>query len=657
MSLENVLTQLAEAQVKLWPDGDNLRIQAPKGALTGELRTLLVEHKDRLLQHLRHSPVDGITLPILEQWPDDRYQPFPLTDIQQAYWLGRQQLFELGNVACQTYLEFEGYNLDLARLGQSWQALIHRHAMLRAIVLPTGEQQILEDVPSYEIKCVDLIGVKPDAAATRLVAIRRDMTQRVVPTDQWPLFDIRATRLDEERIRLHIRVDMLAVDVSSTMLLFQEWGQLYQNSACRLPELSLSFRDYVLTAEKLEMMEPYRQSQAYWLNRVDSLPPAPELPLLPDPMTPSRPQFKRYTARLEAEPWTRLRQRAGQAGLTPTGVLLTAFADILAVWSRHPRFTLNLTVFNRLPVHPQVNDIVGDFTSTVLLAVDNTVVTPFIVRAQRLQQQLWQDLEHRHFSGTRVLRELARRSGGETNSLMPVVFTSTLGVGSADFLDFSTFGQLVYGSTQTPQVWLDHQLFEQNGALVFNWDVVEELFPPNLLAVMFESYCRRLKRLATEETAWAEIDQAWLPTDQLAQRKAINDTAAPVSEALLHTLFLAQIEARSGAKAVITPHHTLTYQALYDQANGLGHWLRERDVKPNTLVAVVMEKGWEQVVAVLGILMSGAAYLPIDPTLPPERQRFLLEQGEVNIALTQSQLAQKLTWPSGIQTLAVDTAN
>ncbi|MCP4996871.1 MAG: amino acid adenylation domain-containing protein, partial [Gammaproteobacteria bacterium] len=582
--------------------------------------------------------------------PGERYQPFPLTDIQQAYWLGRKGLFDLGNVACHSYFEVETTNLDLNRLTQAWQTLIHRHDMLRAIVLPSGQQQILEasDLAPYEIKQVELTGLDSKVAAVRLDTIRQEMSHQVLSADQWPLFDIRATQMDQERTRLHLSLDLLITDLGSIMILLQEWTQLYQNPGTQLPELSLSFRDYVLTEKELESTELYQQAKMYWLNRLDTLPSAPELPLLPEQPVLNNPQFTRYTARLEANQWARLKERAGQAGLTPSGMLLAAFADILAVWSRHPRFSLNLTLFNRLPLHPEVQKIVGDFTTTNLLAIDHSIPEPFIVRARRIQQQLWQDLEHRHFNGVRVLREMSRQSENDKNRLMPVVFTSSLGLGEDDFANIAGLGEQVYGISQTPQVWLDHQVFEQEGALLFNWDVIEELFPSGLLKNMFESYCRWLNWLVTEEMAWTETRPDLLPESQLSQRKAVNATQDSISEEMLHTLFMAQMQERAEAKAIITPQGSLTYQELYQQAKGVGYWLRERGAKPNHLIAVVMEKGWEQVVAVLGILMSGAAYVPIAPELPAERRQYLLEQTDTRLVLTHTRLNNKLDWPENI---------
>ena len=97
---------------------------------------------------------------------------------------------------------------------------------------------------------------------------------------------------------------------------------------------------------------------------------------------------------------------------------------MLAIWSKNPHFAINLTLFNRLPFHPQVHDIVGDFTSVNLLEVDNSKAEGFEARARQQQEQLWQDLDHRYFSGVRVMREITRFQGVGPKAIMPVVFTS-----------------------------------------------------------------------------------------------------------------------------------------------------------------------------------------------------------------------------------------
>jgi len=613
------------------------------------------------IQTLRREKSAGaeektFSLPTIVAAPELRYQPFLLTDIQQAYWMGRSAAFELGNIATHVYLELDCDALDLKRLNHALQKLIERHEMLRMVVLPTGQQRILEQVPAYRIRLMDLCGQTPGFITTKLEATRGEMSHQMLSTEQWPLFEVRATRMDEQRIRLHLSFDGLVTDAMSLHIVAKEWVQLYQNPDQELAPLTLSFRDYVLAEQAWLENEVYQYSLAYWRGRLDTLPPAPQLPLALNPAALTKPKFQRRSARLEAHNWQLLKQRAAQAFLTPSAVLLTAFADILTLWCKQPRFTLNLTLFNRLPIHQQVNDIVGDFTSLILLEVDNTLPAAFIQRARRLQQQLWQDMDHRYVNGVRVQQELARKKGSPQRAMMPVVFTSTL---TLDFeqkeFAVTQIGEIVYSITQTPQVWLDHQVYEESGTLVLNWDAIEELFPQGLLDDMFETYYRFLRQMVDSRAVWLETStHALLPPWQLSRRTAANTTKAPVSEELLHTLFTARVSAQGHECAVISPRRTLTYRELFQLANQVGGKLRQLGASPDTLVAVVMEKGWEQVVAVLGILMSGAAYLPISPGLPEERRRYLLEYGEVKLALTQCQLNQDLEWPGGIQRICLD---
>ncbi len=588
-----------------------------------------------------------------------RFQPFPLTDVQQAYWIGRNAAFELGNVATHSYTEWESCDIDLARYEHAWRRLIARHEMLRAIVQPDGQQRILAEVPPFEIVRQDLRGLSPEIVAARLDEVREEMSHQVLPTDRWPLFEMRASLLDGGRIRIHRSADMLMVDAWSWQVLLRELNQFYLDPDCELPPLTLSFRDYVLTEYALREKELYHRARDYWWSRLPDLPPAPELPLAQNPSALTQPHFTRRSHHLEPEIWGRIKQAAARNGLTPSGVLLAAFAEVLGTWSKNPRFTINLTLFNRLPLHPQVNDIVGDFTSLTLLAVDHAASDVFTERAKRLQQQLWEDLEHRYVSGIAVLRELARVHGNTARARMPVVFTSALNLQAPDDeaaqeQEPGWQAEHVFGITQTSQVWLDHQVREDEGMLFYSWDAVEDLFPAGLLDDMFSAYNRLLQRLADDEQ-WETITVAsLLPPAQLEQRAAMNATEAPVSGELLHTLFAGQVAQRPQQPAVVTPQRALSYQEVDARARQIGCLLRERGARPNQLVAVVMEKGWEQVVGVLGILYAGAAYLPIDPDLPTERLRYLLKHGEAQVALCQSWLHQRIAWPDDVQRIVVD---
>ncbi|MCD6132727.1 MAG: AMP-binding protein, partial [Deltaproteobacteria bacterium] len=539
-------------------------------------------------------------------------------------------------------------------LNYAWQKLIERHDMLRGVIRADGTQQILKTVPFYEFKVYDLRN-RQDAEEC-LHVVRDEMSHQVLPADTWPLFDIRASRINEQRVILHISIDALIADVWSGFVIFDEWYQLYQNSDAQLEPLKISFRDYVIAKQKIRDLPLYNRDREYWLKRLPDFPPAPELPLAVNPDSIKKPKFKRREAVLPVELWERLKEKAKRNQLTPSGVLLSAYSEVLRLWSKNPDMTINITLFNRFPLHPQVNNVVGDFTSLIPLKVINSPSEGFVIRAQRLQRQLWQDIDHPYFEGSNVIREMARMRGTPRKAVLPVVFTSALSYteGEALSLPKDIPIKVAYSISQTPQVWLDHQVYEQDGNLLLTWDAVEELFPEGLLDDMFNAYISFLKHLAVDDGEWDKKTPELLPIHQQERRVSVNATDMPVSPEMLHTLFAAQVSKRPKQPAVVSSARTLSYKELFNRSNQIGKLLRENGAEPNKLVAIVMEKNWEQIVAALGILQSGAAYLPIDSATPRERLWHLLKDGEVSLVLTQSWLDEKLEWPEGIKRFSVD---
>src|SRR5262245_39658636 len=129
MTRSELLAELARLGVKLWVENDQLCISAKKGVLTGTMRNGLKELKPELLSLLRQQveTQPDMTLPEIEVSPERLHQPFPLTDVQQAYWLGRSGNFSLGDVSAHYYIEVDGKGLNADRLSAAWRILIERH--------------------------------------------------------------------------------------------------------------------------------------------------------------------------------------------------------------------------------------------------------------------------------------------------------------------------------------------------------------------------------------------------------------------------------------------------------------------------------------------------------------------------------------------------
>ncbi|MCX5141805.1 non-ribosomal peptide synthetase [Streptomyces sp. NBC_00338] len=588
---------------------------------------------------------------VISAAPQAGHLPFPLTESQQALWIGRGDAVDYGNVGCHGYFEWQNPDLDVDRFRAAWARLVERHAMLRVSIAPDGTQRIAERLPHDGVLVVDLRDLAPDEAEAEAVRIRERMSHQVLPVEQPPLYDVRLTRLPGGPVRIHFSLDMLVMDAWSIyQVLFPDLIDLYENPRAELPPLEIGFRDYVLgRLDTLATSSRREESRRYWLDRLPTLPAAPELPLVTSPAGPVR--FERVECDLPAGDWARLKAQGLTRGVTPSVLLVAVFAEALRAWSAEDRFTVNFPVSDRLSLHPQVDQLVGDFTNTLLVAVEKTDGC-FEERAADIQRRLWQDLEHRHFTGVEVLRELSRQQGGALTPAMPIVVTSLLGHPARR--ESSALGKEVYGVSQTPQVLLDFQIREIDGVLHIKWDHLAAMFPDGLIEAMFDSFRSVLHGLLDSDDAWRAERPCALPADQTARRRRVNDTARPVRDVLLDQWLAERAAQTPSAPAVISSRHTLTWAALHQGAQRIGAALRTPGATGQGLVAVVMEKGWEQYAAVYGVLAAGAAYLPVDPALPEQRLRMLLEDCGVTTVLTQPWLADRSAWPEDVTVLTVD---
>ncbi|MDM4777932.1 condensation domain-containing protein [Micromonospora sp. b486] len=384
---------------------------------TEDRRAAVRAHRAAIVERLRQA--EDVRL---SPDPAGRHEPFPLTDLQAAYLVGRGPHYEYGGVACHAYVEYEYPDLDPRRVQSTWDRMVARHDMLRAVVHPDGYQ-----VFSRRPAGTPDPGHRPTWAGRRA---RRTPACRPRPdvapgrADR-PVAVVRAAPHPHGPGRGPASLPrLLIVDYASVQLLMREFDRCYADPTSEPATPEISFRDYVIGRRRVTETARYARDRDYWLGRLDDLPPAPDLPVTGTGEVTGPVRFRRLEHVLDAATWAGLRDRAARHQVTASAALLTAYAEVIGRWSRSPRFTLTVPTFQRLPLHPDVDRLVGDFTVVEPLAVDLAESEPFQARAAGLSARLLEDLSHGLFTGGEVLGELARRTG--TRPLLPVVFTSTL---------------------------------------------------------------------------------------------------------------------------------------------------------------------------------------------------------------------------------------
>ncbi|MDN7851746.1 non-ribosomal peptide synthetase [Burkholderia seminalis] len=621
MSFDDVLDLCRERQIELWcDDGGQLRYRAPAGALDADLAARIKAERDAFVRFLRGGA-----------WRSDparQHERFALTPVQAAYVLGRHESFEFGGSACHLYVEYdERQDLDCVRFEAAWNACVARHPMLRAIVEDNAWQRVLPDVPWQRLTVHDLRDGDAHAFDAHVQRVRERLDHAVHALDRWPVLQPEVS-LGPDGALLHLSVDFTLIDYASLQLLLAEWRRRYDDPQWQPAPLDATFRDYVAHEAQAGTGADHARDKAWWLARIDDLPARPDLPVVPAMRTDARPRFTHRHARLDRAQWAALSGHASRFGLSAASVALAAFAEVVGRWSQSPAFCLNLTVLNRPPVHPRIDAVLGDFTALSLLAVDVTQGGDFIARARTIGARMFDDLDHRAFTGVDVMRELARRRGKEA-ALMPVVFTS--GIGSVGRLLGEQAGRAEpprYMISQTPQVWLDCQVTDQFDGLEIGWDVRDDLFPEGLPTAMFDAYVALLGRLADDAGWWSRAGDIVLPC------------AAPVAdvhpdaETHIAAGFAAQALRTPDAPVVIDAQGARTYRDVAQHAAALRTALEQAGVGVGDTVAVLMPKCAHQLAAVLAIVQAGAAYVPVDSRQPALRRQAILRNARVRAVVS-----------------------
>ncbi|CAG1019580.1 dihydroaeruginoic acid synthetase [Burkholderiaceae bacterium] len=647
--IDEFFDELHRLGIQLRLDGEELRLRAPKGSVSAPLKASIAQRKPQIVAWLREREREAAAMPELVPAPHEWHRPFELTQMQEAYWLGRSDAFALGGVSAHAYWEYEFDSIDIARVRHAVARLIERHDMLRAIVLESGQQQVLPHAPGEGLAVADLRAMGSAAREAALLTVREQMSGRGPRTDRWPLFDLRAHLLPQGRVRFNLSVSLLLVDGMSVELLAREVAALYREPQAELQPLALSFRDVVNALAAFRESAAYRRAKDYWLARLSDMPPAPELALAQSPGAVVGARLARRSILLDEAAWRRFQGHARDNGVFAASALCAAYCAVLARWSKHPRFTLNVLDGQRWPIHPQIQQVVGNFSSTTLTVVDAGDADTLQALARQLQHRRLIDRQHAAYPGVRVLREWNRLNGTASLAGVPVVFNSLLDVVGGE-TDHASAHEC-YAALQTPQVYLDHQVLPRGRDLELHWDAVEALFPAGMLDTMFDAYAALIGRLADDSAAWTAPSHG-LPSPQ--PRALALEPGFALPEGTLHGHVLPALQRHGERVAIVSSQRTLTHAQTLELVRALAARLTRAGCGPGQLVGVVMDKGWEQVVAVLAINAAGAAYLPIDAALPAERIRHLLERGEVRVLLTQADVDAALDWPAGIERLCVD---
>ncbi|MBD8499353.1 non-ribosomal peptide synthetase/type I polyketide synthase [Paenibacillus arenosi] len=587
---------------------------------------------DIMLEQLRLEGSEGThaneAIVPYRSYVDKRYEGFPLNEVQYAYWVGRNVELDWGGVGCYTSFELDVDELDPIKFERALTALIERHDMLRAIISADGTQQIVRNI---ELPLTIYRKEQIDDLSAHLERVREQISTQVIPLGQ-PMFDVRLTEVAEREWRIHFGIDFMIADAWSLYIFWTDLDRLYAGQS--LPALEATFRDYVNYKMECKQTRQYERDKQYWLSRVEQFPAAPAIALNLAEGRTTQGRFVRRKQWVDRETWLQFVRSAAEQQLTPSAALLSLYAEVLSAWGAGSHFAIMLTVFSRENVHPEMNQVIGDFTQLSLVEVHRAAST-VAVNAATIQSQMQADIEHSSYSAIDFVKEL--NSWDQSQERMyPVVFTSALGMEQMhdSMVQQAFLDRMGWSVSSTPQVWMDHQVYDEQGGVTLSWDTLDAVFHPGVVDSMFEAYVTLVMRAATDQRFWSET-LADLRTDSERQsHEQANHTFIDFldwNDALLHEQIRHRAVTDADRTAVEYGGTSYSYKQLIARADQVSELLQERGVCNGDKVALQMQKSFEQIAVVLGIVQAGAAYIPLAYDHPLHRTLDIVRVAGVSV--------------------------
>lgn len=422
-----------------------------------------------------------------------------LTTVQAAYLVGRQSGQSMGGVAAHIYAEFDGKNIDLDKLASAVTKLYSNHPMLRMKITSEGQQAISPLSSVHQLMIDDIEHLSPEDTNVFLIEKRMLITDQQLDLDNGQCAQVSITRHSNGQYRLHIDVDMIAVDAQSFRILVEELAKLYtdEHYGNEAPE-GVSFFDYLDKQGGDKYLISKRQAdKKWWQQRLPNVAGAPEFPYVNENVDRQHGHSQRFTHLFTCDERSSIEDLAKKHHVTLTQLFLTLFSQVIGISCNTPNFRLTVPTFYRGLYTADVDTMIGDFSNLLIYSASLKAQESTLNHCRRTANQLNQLLNHESYSGVRVMSDLSRHQG--TVQASPIVFTSGMDVDEDNlFSDVVTkvFGKMNWVISQGAQVTLDAQIAPAYDGIFVNWDVRMDVFPEGFVDSLFNKFIAIVQYLA-----------------------------------------------------------------------------------------------------------------------------------------------------------------
>ncbi len=566
----------------------------------------------------------------------------PLSFAQSQMWLIDQMT--PGNPAYN--LPF-GYRLrgqlNVTALEDSFNEIVKRQEGLRTTFgVKDGEPaQFIHAGLKINLEVVELQHLSGEDRENRLQALASEESVKPFDLSRPPLIRVVLFKLDEAEHVLIVNAHHIVADGMSVGLLLQELDMFYRAfthvEAPRPPELAVQYADFALWEQRAIANEAAFASQIeFWQKQLGGTLPILELPV--DKPRPALQSFQGSNVffNLSAALAEKLRVAGAREGCTFFMTLLAAFQVLLHRHSAAEDIIIGIPVAVRTPGE-QLGPLIGNFLNMAALRCDLSGDPTFLELLRRTRRMALDAISNSGLPFGALMKHLTFPRDPSRNPIFQVMLEVLAPMAAR-------IGGLELGSfllnPNIAQFDFSLHLWKEGGGYLGRFEYCADLFSQETVERLSSHFARLLQAIV-KDPGQRILD---IPILAASERNRIvkewnNTSAAFPTGSLLHQLFEAQVDRGPERVALRAGATTLSYAELDQRANRLARALRERGACRGQRVGLCIDRGADMVVAVLGILKSGAAYVPLDPSFPESRLRFMVDDAQLALLVSNSALA------------------
>jgi len=594
--------------------------------------------------------------------PVAREGDLPLSFAQQRIWFLEQLEGESATHNMPAALRLAG-KLNIAALQKSINEMVSRHEALRTsfpVVNGVPHQAIAPDLqvplPILELGAEGEY-VSKEAQQAEVQRLAAEEAKRLFDLVNGPLLRVKLLRLAEEEHVLLITMHHIISDGWSIGVFVREWGALYkaylEGAPSPLKELAIQYIDFAHWQQKTLQGEKLDKLLTYWRTQLADAPPLLELPT--DYLRPAVQSLRggREILKLDPSLMERVKKLSQACGTTDFMTALAVFGVLLSRMTGEEDLLIGCPIANRN--RHEIENLIGCFINTLVMRIDLSGNPTFLELLEQVKQTALDGFAQQDLPFEKLVEALQPTRNMSHAPLFQVMFV----------LQNTPIGELLLPGLKITELKSKHvtadfdlTLFMSNDELGFHctWEYSTDLFKRSTIERMMGHFHQLLKAVTVDPSQ--RVQNLPLLTEQEEHQLLVewnkSETRLPAEGTLcFHQLFEQQVEKTPDAVAARFDGQALTYRELNAQANQLASFLVDKGVGPDVVVALLMERSLDFLIAVIAIFKAGGAYLPLNPHAPAKRHAQVVRQSQTPLLLTERASSDDFSRSSPPKTLNV----